>query len=58
MLHFAFLFSTGKGAAGVRVVQGGQDHPAPQLPLHADPAGPLRHRSPEARPPSVLQVPP
>lgn len=47
---------SGEGAAGVRVVQGGQDHPAPQLPLHADAAGPLRHRSPEARPPCLLQV--
>ena len=34
-LIFQKILLTGEGAAGVRVLQGGQDHPAPQLPIHA-----------------------
>ena len=55
-IKFENKYITGEGAAGVRVVQGGQDHPAPKLPIHADAARPLRHRSPQARPSGVLQV--
>ena len=54
-LIFLLFYSPVQGAAGLGILQSRAHHPPPRLPLHADPAGQVRRRPPEAGQPRLLQ---